>query len=339
MASIYRRKGTRYWWGRFTYKGRPFRRSLETTSRTVAEERLEAWRNQVKAVPWDGPVRLFDDMMLSFVEHHMPTLKPNSRQRYMVSIRKLIPEFTGQNILEIKSKQLAAYEMERRRQGAASPTIRRDLQCLSSAYTHAIVDLEWCEDNPVPVFLARQKRRGRLQESPPKRRWLTHAEERKLLEEAHPELADEIRVAIDTGLRDTELRTLTWAQVDFAKGEITVESGTAKNNRERQIPMLERTVQLLQSKPRHLHSPYVFYTPEGKAYTTRAKGLAAAIRRSGIKRLTWHDLRRTCGCRLLQDHGMSMEQVRDWLGHTTIQQTERAYAFLTVENLKEAISK
>ena len=48
---------------------------------------------------------------------------------------------------------------------------------------------------------------------------------------------------------------------------------------------------------------------------------------------------RTCGCRLLQNHGLSFAQVRDWLGHLNVQQTERAYAFLTVENLKEAISK
>lgn len=56
-----------------------------------------------------------------------------------------------------------------------------------------------------------------------------------------------------------------------------------------------------------------------------------------IPDLRWHDLRRTCGCRLLQDHGMSMEGVSKWLGHGSIQQTQRAYAFLEVAHLHRAV--
>jgi len=56
-----------------------------------------------------------------------------------------------------------------------------------------------------------------------------------------------------------------------------------------------------------------------------------------IPDLTWHDLRRTCGCRLLQDHKMSMEAVSKWLGHSSIQVTEKAYAFLETRHLHEAV--
>ena len=37
-----------------------------------------------------------------------------------------------------------------------------------------------------------------------------------------------------------------------------------------------------------------------------------------IPHLIWHDLRCTCGCRLLQDHKMSMEEVSKWLGHSSV---------------------
>jgi len=56
-----------------------------------------------------------------------------------------------------------------------------------------------------------------------------------------------------------------------------------------------------------------------------------------IPNLRWHDLRRTCGCRLLQDLKLSMEEVSKWLGHASIEQTEKAYAFLEVEHLREAV--
>jgi len=338
--ALYKRDDSRYWWGRFSYKGKPFRRSLDTTSKPVAEQRLAKWKEDVKALGWgEKPPRSFDDMMLSFVENHLPALKPNAAKRYRVSIRQLFPHFTGMPLDKIGSASLSGYEASRRKQGTSSPTIIRDMACLSSAFTHAIMDLEWLDTNPVPTFLTRQKRRGRLRDSQPKTRWLTHAEEDALLAEAHPDLANEIRIAIDTGMRDTELRTLRWGQVDLEAGHITIDQATAKNHRERQIPLLARSATLLRARPRHLHSDYVFYRPDGGIYTTRKTGFRAAVRRSGVKYLSWHDLRRTCGCRLLQDHGLSLIQVRDWLGHLTIQQTERAYAFLTVENLKEAINK
>jgi len=56
-----------------------------------------------------------------------------------------------------------------------------------------------------------------------------------------------------------------------------------------------------------------------------------------IPDIIWHDLRRTCGCRLLQDHGLSMEQVSKWLGHASVQQTEKVYAFLEVKHLHRAV--
>ena len=68
------------------------------------------------------------------------------------------------------------------------------------------------------------------------------------------------------------------------------------------------------------------------------KGMKAARRRAGLKALRWHDLRRTCGCRLLQDHAMSMEGVKEWLGHSTVVVTERTYAFLEIEHLHRAVA-
>ena len=84
-----------------------------------------------------------------------------------------------------------------------------------------------------------------------------------------------------------------------------------------------------------------------------AKGLdLTAERRAAIKTLAdklafadvipdvrWHDLRRTCGCRLLQDHGMAMEEVSKWLGHQSVEVTEQIYAFLETEHLHAAVRR
>jgi integrase/recombinase XerD len=69
------------------------------------------------------------------------------------------------------------------------------------------------------------------------------------------------------------------------------------------------------------------------------KGLKSARRRAAIRALRWHDLRRTCGCRLLQDHAMSIEGVKEWLGHESVITTERAYAFIEIEHLHRTVQK
>ena len=55
--------------------------------------------------------------------------------------------------------------------------------------------------------------------------------------------------------------------------------------------------------------------------------------------LTWHDLRRTCGVRLLRDRRMSMEDVQLWLGHDDIRVTQESYAFLSEEDLVERLAE
>lgn len=361
MATVYKR-GKAYW-GRFQYKGVEHRQSLETTSRSVALQRLSKWERDTKASRWgEGPGRTYGEAMTSFLDKHCPTLRPSSVARYEQSAKFLTSFFAGKTLAEITSSTLSDFEAVRRASGVEAPTIRRDLACLSSMFTHAIVDLEWADTNPVLAFLKRQKRRGRLKESPPKTRYLTLEEENKLLAAClknklgfpvlkGKELADSIAFAIDTGLRREEQWSLTWAQVKITHdkdknpvgGEITVTKEIAKGKRERRIPLLPRSARILAQLPKHDEKghayPTVFVNLEGNKVGKKNKGLKSAASRAKIATLSWHDLRRTCGCRLLQDYRLSMEEVRDWLGHESIAQTERAYAFLKVDALQTAVQK
>lgn len=360
MATVYQRGKT--WWGRFQYKGDEFRQSLETASRSIAIRRLAKWEADIKAARWgEGRGHTYDDAMTSFLDNHCPTLRPSSRLRYETSAKPLTAFFSGLSLSEITSSRMADYEASRRRQEVQAPTIRRDLACLSSMFTHAIVDLEWCDTNPVLAFLKRQKRRGRLKESPPKTRYLTAEEETKLLAACltdklgNPipngkDLADAIAFAIDTGLRANEQWSLTLDRITIrrerkkiAGGEVVITKEIAKGKRERRIPLFPRAAQIAAQQPTHDDKgkpyPAVFVNKAGARLVGRNQGLKEAAKRAGLAALSWHDLRRTCGCRLLQDHRLSLEEVRDWLGHESVQQTERAYAFLKADALQVAVQK
>src|SRR5271166_782749 len=224
MATVYRRPGSQWWWGRVQRQGKDHRKPLATTSKGIAQKRLAAWLDELERTAWgERPRHTFDDMALKFTEDHFPNLKPKSRRRYLVSMEVLTDSFEGRYLDEIASARLADFADSRRKAGARIPdkwlgkrrpkgispgTIRRDLACLSSMFGCAM-EWEWTETNPVPAFLRARKKRG-LKEAPPKTRWLRHDEELALLAAARsvmaePLLHDAICLAIDTGMRSDEL--------------------------------------------------------------------------------------------------------------------------------------
>lgn len=340
-GNIYKRGKT--WWGRIQHRGKEHRRSLGTTARDLAEKRVKAWIESLEAEAWgETPPLLFDTAAESFIEEHLPTIKPSSAKRYIVSLRQLLPHMRGVRLDKIDRAKLGEYVAARRRDGASQPTIRRDLACLSSLWEHAAGDHDIEIANPVRRFLKAQARRGALRESAPRTRYLTHEEEGALLENClAPALADQVAFAIDTGLRKEEMFGLTWRDVDLRSGLVTVRADRSKSGKTRRVPLLDRSAQILAQMPRRLRPAggpdWVFCKKDGERFAAgRRDAFEGAVRRAGLADLNWHDLRRTCGCRLLQDRGMQMHEVRDWLGHSTVRLTETTYAFLDVENLKRS---
>lgn len=354
MATVYRRGNQ--WWGRFQREGKEFRQPLKTTVESVARKRLAARIEEHDKVTFGGkPRRTYDDLALEFMDRHLPSLKPKSAKRYAVSIRAMTDYFEGLYLDEMTSARLADFADKRRTAGIRIPdkmlgkrspkaitpaAIRRDLACLSSMFGCAM-EWEWVEHNPVPAFLKARKKRG-LREGAPKTRWLTQDEEAALLSAArHPNadpcLHDAICLAIDTGMRLDELFGLRRGQINFPRNQIDLTAGT-KNSKPREIPLLPRSARILGTVPAHLRSPFVLVNPAtGTRYAGMGRGLSGAAKRAGIRPLIWHDLRRTCGCRLLQDRRLSMEEVSKWLGHSSVMVTERSYSFLTTEHLHAAL--
>lgn len=331
MASIYRRG--KKWWGKVQRAGVIHRRPLETESKTIAERRLRAWLDELDAIAWgEKPRRTFRQAAERFAAEHLPRIKPSSATRYLISLGWLVDMFADRYLDQITSAALGEFETARRAKGASPPTIRRDLACLSSVFG-LCAEWEWFDGNPVPAFLRARAKRG-LREAAPRTRYLSKEEEVRLLAATSEPLRAAIIFAIETGLRREEQFGLTWDQVDLAAREIRL-TGRTKSGRPRRVPITERAGTIMGTLQRIPKSPFVFRHPDGGRFVQLAKGLAAARRRSGIARLSWHDLRRTCGCRLLQDRGLPIEAVALWLGHSSITVTERTYAFLEFEHIRD----
>lgn len=349
MANIYWRKTTYY--GRFTYKGIEKRKPLETASRAVAQERLHKWVAEQRANNWgERPRRTFAETRDKFTRDYLPRLKPKSRTRYVVSLLNLSNYLQGKHLDEITSAALSEFETGRRQDGVTNGTIRRDLSCLASMFSCA-EEWEYCTSNPAAIYLRARRKRG-LKEAPPRARYLSHEEEATFMawiterqrtvkskRDKHAYLMFEaaFAMAIDTGLRKEEQLSLTWTEIDLERREVLVPNERAKGGIGRWVPILPRTEALLRALPRSRNSSYVFWTREGQRFFDVYQQLARVAKRIGIKDVRWHDLRRTCGCRLLQDYMMPMERVSLWLGHSSVKVTEKVYAFLDIRHLHESV--
>lgn len=334
MAGIYKRGGT--YWARAQRQGRDRRVSLKTANRAIAEKRLRVWLEELDAIAWgDKPRRSWEEASAKFIREHLTAIKRRAAERYGTSLKHLAEHFGGKMLHQITSSEMSEFEQKRRADDVTSSTIRRDLACLSSLMTSA-VDWEWIDANPVPAFLKRRAKRG-LKEGNPRTRYLTIEEELLLLRHANPEVRDCIIMAIDTGLRRDELFGLTWPQV-LPRGLIDTLSKT-KSGRQRMAPITQRVGTILGTLTRRLDTSYVIVNPDtGNRYWQRNKGFKAAMRRAGIEDLEWHDLRRTAGCRWLQRDGRTIEEVSDLLGHSSIEVTQRSYAFLETEAIAQSLS-
>lgn len=338
MATIYKRGKT--WWARAQRDNQEFRKSLSTRDRPTAEKRLRIWLEELDATGWGGRARIpFGTAARAFIVDYLPTLKASSAKRYGVSLKWLSDHLGAMTIDAIGREELSSFEAKRRATGASSPTIRRDLACLSSIFSFC-EDREWVDDgkNPVPGFLKRRAKRG-LVESPGKRRYLSPDEEAAVLAAAGTLAHDAICVAIDTGLRLGEQLSLLRTQVDFRRGMIETTDDT-KNGKKRWVPMTARSAQILAHRiSQNNQSFYVFAHEDGSRFTTFDNGMRSAIRRAKVARFSWHDLRRTAACRWLQVDRRSMEEVSKLLGHSSVAVTEKHYAFLEEEDVAQDVGR
>lgn len=334
------RKRGRVWWFKIRHGGKDHEGSLQTDNLSIAKSRVEAVRKDLTASKFgEKPIRTFDEAARRFSAEHYKTLRPSSRKRYAVSLVNLTDHFQGVRLIDIGSALLGDFERARLATGVTSSTVRRDLACLSSVFGRA-EEWEWVTSNPVKPFKRGRGKAG-LREGAARTRYLSPGEEAAVLGKASPRLKAAMMFAIDTGLRKEEQFSLTWADVDLDAREITVRAEIAKSGKARRVPLQDRARDVLLALARGLGEVPVFQTEAGARYGQTSHwhydGLQAACKRAGVKRCSWHDMRRTCGCRLLQDLHLRIEAVSEWLGHGDVRITQQRYAFLKIDMLHDAI--
>lgn len=328
--ALYKRGAT--WWLRFSYEGKQIRRSLETEDKKLAERISRKILGQVAEGKWferlPGEDKTFREMMEKFETEYFSKFR--SFNACKSHSKGLVNFFGNYTLSEISPSLINDFRLKRRTEGVKPATIHRQLDIMKRAFNLAIREWEWCDKNPV-TRISLEKLNNKRD------RWLTFQEEENLLQTCPIWLRELVLFGLNTGMRLSEILSLSWKGVDLSRKTVTVFK--SKNTERRTIPLNESALELLKTKGkvRSIKTDLVFHTKTHNAIDKCNVGRASriALRRAGIQDFRFHDLRHTFATRMVQA-GKDLYKVQVLLGHKTPIMTQR-YAHHYPESLRDGV--
>lgn len=323
-----------------TYEGLDHKLHRERTqARTLAQARqlLRLKVNEIIEARANGRRHL----RTQTVREYLPTLlnyvkaqcKPEQARRVESTFRlHILPDFGSQRLDQINTGMIQRYVNKRlrmtrgrKKKPVAPATVRLELFTFSALFREAgkerYVAYNPCRGVRIPRFDNRVER------------FLSDQEEHKLLAASCHGLRTFIRLAVQAGMRKTELLELPWGEVDFSRRVIRLPGNRTKGVKPRDIGINDDIHEILMEIGPSLEADKkVLLNPDtGKPWTSIEDLFDRAVIRSGIKHCRIHDLRHTCASRLAQA-GVPLGEIMEFLGHSDIRTTMR-YAHFAREHV------
>jgi integrase len=265
----------------------------------------------------------------------VPLKKASTQAREGARIREVKAFFGKYSLAAVSPDLVAEFRDKRLAQGKANNTVRLELALLGHMFSTAIK--EWhmgLTYNPVSNVRKPSPGHGR-------NRRLVGDEQQRLLaavaEHCNPMLGWIVRLAIETGMRQSEILNLQRHQVDLARRVVRLHD--TKNEASRTVPLNKAATavleQALANPTRPKNEPLVFFGEPGKDDKRRPYAFQKTwqtIRNSlCLTGLHFHDLRHEAVSRLVES-GLSDQEVASISGHKSMQMLRR-YTHLRAEDL------
>lgn len=202
-------------------------------------------------------------------------------------------------------------------------TANRYLEILSKMFNMA-VENEWLSKNPI-------KKTTKFKIQNYTVRYLTEDEEKRLFKYLKGDLRNIVIVALNTGLRKSNILNLKWENINIEFK--TIEITDNKSNKHLKIFMNKTLIDMFTSLP-HV-SEYVFINKQTNKPYVKLRSWYTALRKAGIENFRFHDLRHTVCTRLIKN-GVPLPTVQHIMGHSSIQTTMR-YNHIESVDIKNAM--
>ena len=346
--SVYRRGKT--WWFSFVFCGQYIQESAKTKSKTVAKEaeknrrrELEEGYNNITPEDRNRRILTLAKAAEEYQELYKTRNSANASSYSEYCIKHLTEHLGSKMLIEITDNSVIAYQQARLKEKAAGKTINEEVGELFRIMGDA--------GEAIRLRLKRAKKL-KLAEREDVGRALTPDEEKSVLAQARasasPHIYVAVVIALNTGLRDSEIRHMQWRQIDFFKQLLTVGKSKTAEGTGRTIPL---NSELLKALAQHqawyeknvgkpIGDNFVF--PQGQHRrlevtkpVTSFKTAWNRVRREAKVSARFHDLRHTLITKLAES-GAGDETVMGIAGHVSRRMLSR-YAHIRTEAKRKAL--
>jgi len=338
MSHLYRRPTkTGTYWIAFYENGKLFRKSLGTHDRLTAKtlqlehERL-ALHGRSRIPHADAECVPILEEYTRFNEHRRtPRVNLDTKAR----IKRFLDWAHVRTFNKINEKILQDYLNYRMTEPSASRKGKKiglwevnNIIVSLKAWSNWAVKMKYIYENPV-----KDVKKYKIPLNP--KRFLSSEEIDRLLTSAKTAgktLYPAVATAVYTGMRQAEIFSLEWQDIDFKREQITIqnkEGFTTKSKKFRIIPLHDKLAAAL--KPARKDSGVCFDKVNQRRIFRRI------IKKAKLSGIGWHSLRHTFASHLVMN-GVDLTTVSKLLGHASIT-TTMIYSHLSREHINGAVEK
>jgi integrase len=295
-----------------------------------------------------------------YSDHALAKLKGGARSVQRVKsvwkplLMKRLGDITATDVDKLRNKRILS--------GVSPATVNRDVAALSGIFTHwldhgggkthpltGLAPLEVPDDEKIRYLTADEARR--LREALAQRDQLAAAERASAnewraargydllpsIQGYSDHITPMVLLSLNTGIRQGELFSLAWEQIDLQQRTLTVLASHAKGGATRTIPLNAEALAVLSTIKPERPAGLVFKSPvTGGRFNNVKKAWAQIVQTAGIPGLRWHDLRHDFASKLVM-RGVPLYTVQKLMGHANSRMTQR-YAKLAPDTLAQAVA-
>jgi integrase len=293
-------------------------------------------RRQAGREPMEPSEMTFEDFAERFLDTAKAGYSPSNLKEVTRKVRNLlVPAFKGRVIKDIRKADVVRF-MDGRPSDLAPATRNRDLSVLSAMFKKAVA-LGYATENPTQGI-----ERGDEGMKPVP--FVSPDGQEKLVAKCPDLIRPIVLLALETGLRKSELLSLRWESIQMERDVLVVRH--SKNGQSREVPLTAKAKTCLMDLQAKRVTKDGKFDPTEKVINWLPKSwntyhdrlLKKAVTASELSSLTFHSLRHIYASSLAQA-GVPLPVIGTLLGHKSLRVTMRYARHAPEDATRRAIAQ